>query len=231
MAATRASAKASPATGPRPARPAAPDRPVGGALRAIPGGAAGTAPTPPVGKGTRARPRRAASAAPRRFDVASDARLGLVVRDTEAVSADAAVPLVAQDPMQQIALVREGVPAALVGALADALALSKEKLYAGTGLKRATIDAKMRAGAYLAPDESERLLGLARLVGRVQVLWRESGDHELAPDFAPAVWLGRWLDDPNPALGGERPLALLDTATGREVVDRLLLAMQAGAYW
>lgn len=184
------------------------------------------APVPPRG-----RARRRPGTAPRRFAVATDAHLGLIVRDAESVDAQVGVPLVEQGPMQQIALVREGVPAALVADLAESLGLTKEKLYAGTGLKRATIDAKVRAGVHLAPDESERVLGLARLLGRVQAMWRESGDHEAAPDFAPAAWLGRWLDDPNPALGGERPLALLDTATGRDVVDRLLLAMQAGAYW
>jgi len=43
-------------------------------------------------------------------------------------------------------------------------------------------------------------------------------------------WLGRWIEQPQPALGGRRPAELLDTPTGAEVVTRLLGSMASGAY-
>ena len=135
------------------------------------------------------------------------------------------------DDMQRIALVREGVPASTLKVLANALGLSTEKLVAALGLARATVERKTRGRRRLSADQTERVLGVARLVEQVERMTRESAAPEIAADFVPGRWLGEWLDNPNPALGGERPAALLDTVDGRALVSRLLDAMQAGTYW
>ena len=134
------------------------------------------------------------------------------------------------DVMARIRLVRAGVPSRRVQEAADALGWSKEQLYSSLGIARATVDRKIREDRPLSADEGERVLGLLQLIQDVERMYEESGDPDVV-DFVPARWLGEWLAGPNPALGGECPAALLDTADGRTLVGRLLGAMQAGTYW
>ncbi len=128
---------------------------------------------------------------------------------------------------ERIRLVREGVPAAALGALARDLGVSKERLYGTLGVPRATMERKARANARLSSDESERVIDLARLIGFVEHLVEESG-HEGAFD-APR-WVARWLEQPLPALGGAAPATLMDTGEGRRVVFGLVAQMHSGAY-
>ena len=137
----------------------------------------------------------------------------------------------AGEPMQRIAMVREGVPAVTVEQAADRLGLTKEKLYDSIGVARATVDRKIREARRLSADESERVIGVLRLIIQVEQMMRESGAPDVPDDYDPVRWLGEWLDEPNDALGGELPIALLDTADGRDLVGRLLGSMQAGSYW
>jgi len=129
--------------------------------------------------------------------------------------------------LQRAALVKKGVPARYTKLLAIRMRIPKEKFYATTGLSRATIDRKVRANKRLNPDESERVMGIARLVGQAQSLVEESGGPN---DFDAARWLAEWLDHPLPALGGRRPGELMDTADGRALVSDLLAQQQSGAY-
>jgi len=76
-------------------------------------------------------------------------------------------------------------------------------------------------------NQSERVIGLAKLVGQVETMVRESGD---PTGFDAARWVSAWLNQPNPALGGRRPIELMGTVTGQEVVSGLLARMQSGAY-
>ena len=79
----------------------------------------------------------------------------------------------------------------------------------------------------LSPGESERIIGLARIVGQLETLIQESGDPE---GFDAAAWMSRWLNDPVPALGGMRPIDLMDTVEGRSLVSTTLAKLQSGAY-
>jgi len=130
-------------------------------------------------------------------------------------------------PIERIGLVRSGVPAAAMGIIAVDMGIAKEKLYVTLGMPRATIERKARHQQRLSPDEGERVIGLARLIGQVDQIIHESGN----PDgFDSARWVAAWLDRPLPALGGHRPGTLMDTAEGREVVARFIAQMQSGAY-
>lgn len=95
------------------------------------------------------------------------------------------------------------------------------------GLARATVDRKARANQPLSADESSRLLGLARLVGQVQLMVEESGRPE---GFVAAEWVAQWLEQPLPALGGQRPGELMDTPDGQRLIADLVVRMQSGAY-
>lgn len=71
-----------------------------------------------------------------------------------------------------------------------------------TGLARATVDRKLAKGDRLSQNESERLVGFAELVGQAQTMVRESGN---ARAFNAAHWMAEWLEQPHPALGGQKP--------------------------
>lgn len=131
------------------------------------------------------------------------------------------------DAMERVRIVKQGVPAGAVDAIARRMAIPKEKLVGTLGLARATIDRKVRENKPLSADESSRVLGMARLVGQVQAMVEESGQ---AQGFNAAEWVARWLEKPLPALGGQRPADLMDTPEGQGIVSQLVSRMQSGAY-
>lgn len=128
---------------------------------------------------------------------------------------------------ERIAMVRAGVPASVVGRLAGVMDVSKEWLYEAVGVPRSTGDAKARAGQPLGQDHSDRVLGLALMIGQVERIVQESGETD---GFDAARWLASWLDRPHPALSGQKPAELLDATEGRAAVSALIGRMQSGAY-
>lgn len=90
-----------------------------------------------------------------------------------------------------------------------------------------TVDRKLKADALLSPDQAERVLGLQRLLDQVSNMVEGSGQVE---DFDAGSWMGVWMRQPNPALGGRQPLDYLGTVTGQRVLSQLLAQMQSGAY-
>lgn len=130
--------------------------------------------------------------------------------------------------LERAALVKRGVPARVVRDLSAAMGVSREQLMRVTGLARSTVERKLTARRTLSESESEKLVGLSRLIGQVDAMVRESGQ---PPDgFSAARWFAAWMAEPVPALGGLRPQELLDTADGREALGALLLQMKSGAY-
>ena len=124
-------------------------------------------------------------------------------------------------------MVKEGLPARLLTTLATDMHVPRERLYAWLGIARATANRKVKDDRMLSQDESERALGIARLVGQVGKIVAESGE----PDgFDAARWTAAWLEEPNAALGGKAPGEFMDTADGRALVAGLVAQMQSGAY-
>ena len=76
-------------------------------------------------------------------------------------------------------------------------------------------------------NESERVIGFARLVGQLDSMLDDAGG---AADFDARAWLARWLVEPLPALGGVRPADLMDTMEGQGLVSAALGKIQSGAY-
>jgi putative toxin-antitoxin system antitoxin component (TIGR02293 family) len=132
-----------------------------------------------------------------------------------------------RSPTERIAMIRQGIPAAMVSSLSIRMGLSKETLLTSLGLSRATIRRKERQATVLSPDESERVLGVEALIGQVQKMVNESGD---PVGFDAARWVGHWITGPVPALGGETPASYMDTFEGQKLVANLLAMSQSGAY-
>ena len=130
-------------------------------------------------------------------------------------------------PHERIAAIKHGVPAAQLGLLAERMQLPKESLISILGLSRATVNRKARDLKPLSQDESERVLGVAYLIGQVENMVAESG----APQgFDAAAWVAAWLHAPLPALGNKLPAGYMDTVEGQKLVSGMLAMAQSGAY-
>lgn len=140
---------------------------------------------------------------------------------------DQALKLFRAGVVDRVNIVKDGVPALYVNVLTACMGMPKDKFYRTIGLMRPTVDRKVRASKRLNQDESERVMGIARLVGLTQSLVQDSAGPE---EFDAAKWVAAWLDRPLPALGGKRPGEFMDTADGRTLVADLLAQQQSGAY-
>jgi len=138
-----------------------------------------------------------------------------------------AIPLYRSDPQARIAVIRHGIPAAMISSLSGRMGMSKETLLSSLGLSRATISRKEKDAALLSKDESERVLGVETLIGMVQAMVEQSGD---SAGFNAARWVSEWLTKPLPALAGETPASYMDTFEGQKLVAELLAMSQSGAY-
>ena len=98
------------------------------------------------------------------------------------------------------------------------IGLPAEQIADVIGIPRRTL-ARRKAEGRLKPDESERLLMLARVFGRALDLFH--GDREAAV---------LWLTDINIALGGVAPLDFARTQLGAEEVSDLVGRIQYGIF-
>ncbi len=130
-------------------------------------------------------------------------------------------------PVDRAGVIKSGVPASVATKLAQDMGLPRDRVVGLIGVPPATANRRLTRDADFSMDESERLVGLTKLIGQVEVIVRESGD---VSGFQSAKWFGRWIETPLQALGGRKPEEFLDTCDGREAVSTLLAQMQSGAY-
>jgi putative toxin-antitoxin system antitoxin component (TIGR02293 family) len=118
-----------------------------------------------------------------------------------------------------IAAVRAGLPARALDHVLRMWArdIAQGDVYRVVGSAR-TLQRKRTQGGSLSPDESDRLARLARILVRSE---EALGDEDKAR---------RWLTTANRALGGERPLSLLDSDAGALAVERVLGRIEHGIY-
>ncbi|MDQ6885690.1 MAG: DUF2384 domain-containing protein [Gemmatimonadota bacterium] len=112
-------------------------------------------------------------------------------------------------------LIRNGLPAAALEHLLAREGISAADLYRLVGSPR-TLQRKRAARLQLSPEESDRLARVARLIARAE---EAIGDADKAH---------RWLAQPNRALGGSSPVALLDSDAGSLAVERVLGRIEHG---
>jgi putative toxin-antitoxin system antitoxin component (TIGR02293 family) len=132
-------------------------------------------------------------------------------------------------PADRIRIIKDGVQAVLAKQIVSELSADDQQrvLLDALHLSTATVNRKAARNEPLSMDEGERVVGLAKLVGQVQAMVEESGD---PTNFDAVAWLSRWLREPLPALGGEKPIDLLETMEGQALVSTALAQIQSGAY-
>lgn len=128
---------------------------------------------------------------------------------------------------ERIEMIRRGIPAITLNDIVRQMDVSKDSLYVTLRFPASTMDRKIRQNDTLSSEHTERLLGLERLIGQVEVMLIESGHDE---KFDASRWVGAWLERPLPALGGSKPADYMDTIEGQEFISRLLAQSQSGAY-
>ena len=115
-------------------------------------------------------------------------------------------------------LVREGLPASSVTALAEKLDLGNAALSRKLGIPQRTMTRRLSQHSRLSAAESDRTVRLARVFATaVEMI----GNKEKAVE---------WLRTPNRALAGERPLDQLDTDLGAREVEDVLGRIAYGVY-
>ena len=125
--------------------------------------------------------------------------------------------LLSVEPMQRINLVRKGLPASAVQAAADYLAMSQKDLLGAIRIPVSTLTLRMRARKPLSPEESDKLIRLAEVVKRAIAVFGDEAEGKA------------WLNESIVSLGERRPVDLLDTQDGFDVVMRTLGRIQFGA--
>ena len=113
--------------------------------------------------------------------------------------------------------------------LAKRMDIPAVRLFQIVGIPKATAERKTAAQEPITGAAGQAALGLTHLLGLAKGIVADS-TAEAAKDFDAARWLGRWIERPQPALGGRKPADLIATPTGREMVIRLLGAIESGAY-
>jgi putative toxin-antitoxin system antitoxin component (TIGR02293 family) len=105
--------------------------------------------------------------------------------------------------------IREGFPQKVVSEVMQAAGLTLKELADTLDLSTRSLQRRRREGR-LARYESDRLYRLARIIAMAKHYLGDAGTAT------------RWLRRPNRALGGSRPLELIDTEPGARAVENVL---------
>jgi len=121
-------------------------------------------------------------------------------------------------PAELARLVRRGLPASSVSALAERLAVGRTVLSGKLGIPQRTLTRRLNHRSRLTAAESDRTVRFARVYAHaVEMI----GEEQKAVE---------WLRTPNRALGGERPMDQLDTDLGSRAVEDVLGRIAYGVF-
>lgn len=115
-------------------------------------------------------------------------------------------------------LVRAGLPYESFEAVAKVLRMTIDDASEAVGITRRTLSRRKQEATRLSKQESERVLRLARMAVRAEDVL---GSMEKAY---------RWLRAPNRALGGKKPIDLLDVDLGAARVEHVLGRIEHGVF-
>jgi putative toxin-antitoxin system antitoxin component (TIGR02293 family) len=132
-------------------------------------------------------------------------------------------------PMQIVEIERQGVMGAFIKDLSKRMEVPTSRIFTILGVPKATAEKKAAAGELVSGSGGQAAIGMIKLLGIAQDMVRNSTAPE-AKGFDAAKWLGKWIEQPQAALGGRKAADLIDTPTGVDVVARLLGSIESGAY-
>lgn len=119
------------------------------------------------------------------------------------------------EPLSQVARIRRGLPVRMWAFIASLIGLGKHELADLLKLNPRTLQRRTT----LHGEEAERLLRVYRIFEEARAMCR--GDRDEAR---------HWMSAPAVALGGHRPVELLDTEIGAAQVLNVIRAVTWGVY-
>jgi putative toxin-antitoxin system antitoxin component (TIGR02293 family) len=120
-------------------------------------------------------------------------------------------------PGKLIEIIHAGLPVQELDVLQTSLDVPMDKLAPMLGISKATLH-RRKAQGRLGPEESDRVLRFARLMGKaLEVMEGEEAAR-------------RWLISPQVGLGGAVPLDYAETEVGAREVEDLLGRIEYGVY-
>lgn len=118
--------------------------------------------------------------------------------------------------LQAAKLVRSGLPFSAISRFHKASGLTMDRVKQAARISEGSFARRKKSGR-LSPEESERLLRLARVFERALFLY--DGDQ---------IGARQWLETPIPALGNESPLDVARTEPGAREVEDLIGRIEHG---
>jgi putative toxin-antitoxin system antitoxin component (TIGR02293 family) len=112
-------------------------------------------------------------------------------------------------------LVRQGLPFQSLAVVMDGYAIDREAACRLLHLSDRNFLRRREQGR-LSPDESDRLVRVARVLAHANRVFEDAGAS------------AEWIRTPNTALGRQQPLSLLDTDVGAQQVDQVLGRIEHG---
>ncbi|MGH9840125.1 MAG: type II RES/Xre toxin-antitoxin system antitoxin [Blastocatellia bacterium] len=119
--------------------------------------------------------------------------------------------------LEFISAIRAGLNFSTIQQLADHTGIAPSRIFAAVNLSPRTME-RRRKQKKLTSDESQKIARFARIVAL--------GDDV----FEDSKVASQWLERPNRALGGFKPMELLDTDEGAREVESVLLRLEYGVY-
>jgi putative toxin-antitoxin system antitoxin component (TIGR02293 family) len=119
-------------------------------------------------------------------------------------------------PLAQVETIREGIATQVFEQIATAIGVGKETLARKLNINAQTL--RKRKSRMLSPDEAEKSLRVARVFALANDVLGNGDEARY------------WLNEEIAALGGKRPLDLLDTDVGAQEVINLLNCIKWGTY-
>lgn len=132
--------------------------------------------------------------------------------------------------IDRVCIERAGVPSGFVKVLLGETGLSATEMQRLARIPKATYSKKLREKTPFTGTTGQSVIGLLDLINRVEDMLAAEQDNPEARNFDVQKWVGNWIQQPQPALGGVAPIDIMDTPTGRESVMKVLGAIQSGAY-
>jgi putative toxin-antitoxin system antitoxin component (TIGR02293 family) len=138
------------------------------------------------------------------------------------------VKLYDSSPSRRIDILKSGVPYEVADmVVSKSHVLDKQELLRALGLPRATYDRRIKDRKDFPASEGEKIVGFGRLIGQVEAMLAGNED---AKGFDARAWLSNWLRTPLPPLDHRKPVDLLDTVEGQNLVSSMLDRMALGVY-
>ena len=124
---------------------------------------------------------------------------------------------------------RHGVPAQTFLSTIERLKIPNARAFQIFNIPKSTAANKIKTGGQFVGTEALASIRLQKLLALAQNITANSL-HPDAAQFDSGKWLGEWIEQAQPALGGLKPSQLLDTEAGGQRVYETLAALESGSY-